>query len=193
MNGPNLQSQSMDERTPLEQRFRSGDDDAFDEVVECYTPAVQQLVHRLSGWQCDCDDLVQDVFVAALANRRKFKGTSLLKTWLFAIAVNRCRLYHRRQILWGRLRRQLVFRGPPPEKNSEEDKNQQRTEQIQKALQRLPGKYRDVLVLKYLEELPTQEIVDILKISESAFYTRLNRAKKQLQEKLLPLMERENE
>ena len=76
-----------------------------------------------------------------------------------------------------------------PDKN---DVTQQRIEKIQEAVRQLPSKYRDVLVLRYLEGLPTQDIVDILSIRESTMYTRLNRAKQYLKEKLL-LMDSEHE
>lgn len=190
MDGLTLQSQSSKARSSLEQRFRDGDDTAFDEVVALYAPAIGKLVHRLSGWQTDGEDVVQDVFVAALANRQKFKGTASLKTWLFAIAVNRCRSYNRRQFLRQRLLRGLMLTSGSA--GSGQDKQPQ-TEIVRLALARLPAKYRDVLVLKYLEELPTEEIMHILNIQQNTLYTRLNRAKKLMQEKMAHIAETDNE
>jgi len=66
-------------------------------------------------------------------------------------------------------------------------------EKVRQAAWRLPGKYRDVIVLKYLEELPTHQILDILNLSENAFYTRLNRARTYLQELLSGDPEDKNE
>jgi len=63
---------------------------------------------------------------------------------------------------------------------------------MQAALRQLPATYRDVIVLKYLEELPMAEILDILKIRQNTFYTRLNRAKNQLRQAVLH-MEQDHE
>ncbi|MHC4883198.1 MAG: sigma factor-like helix-turn-helix DNA-binding protein [Planctomycetota bacterium] len=68
----------------------------------------------------------------------------------------------------------------------------EQAETVRSAVRRLPGKYRDAVVLKYLEELPTREILDILKINETAFYTRLNRGRNLLQQDLAEYLENEN-
>ena len=183
------QSQPTNSTMSLEKRFCSGDDIAFDEVVAEYGPTIQQLIYRLLGWSSDVDDIVQDVFVAALTNRRKFKAASTLKTWLFTITMNQCRKRYRRSILWQRFQNRHVEQKErydnAPENNSLQ---QEKINKTHRAIQRLPGKYRDVIVLKYLEELSTGEILEIMKIQENTFYTRLNRAKQMIQRELQDYM-----
>ena len=80
----------------LVSRFVGGDASAFDEIVAAHKNALGRLVHRILGWPEDTEDIVQDVFLLAFKNLRKFDGRSSLRTWLAAIAVNRCRRHLRR-------------------------------------------------------------------------------------------------
>lgn len=57
--------------------------------------------------------------------------------------------------------------------------------QVRKAVRSLPAKYREPVVLKYLEELSTEKICEILGLSSNAVYVRLNRGREMLKEKLL--------
>ena len=189
-----LQPKSDDAKASLQQRFREGCDAAFDEVIECYSSAIQQLAYRLLGWSGEVDDVVQDVFVAALANRRKFRSGSSLKTWLFSITINICRTRNRRHLLWKKFTKKHPFPNDASAINPvRASLEQEQAEKVRRAAERLPQKYRDVIVLKYLEELPTEEILDILKINETAFYTRLSRARNLLQQDLSEYLENENE
>jgi RNA polymerase sigma-70 factor (ECF subfamily) len=159
--------------------FRRGDAAAFEQVVALYSKQVHTLASRLLGWPSEIEDVVQDVFVRALIHRSKFRGQSSLKTWLFAITVNACRSRQYRQTL----RRRFFFRqrteyearpsGRPPD-----------FEPVRKAVSALPARYRQVIVLKYLNECDTKEIMEILKISESTLNTRVSRGRQILQDSL---------
>ena len=94
---PNISSLSfaagamqLDEKS-LAQRFAEGDAAAFEAVVAIHRPRITRLVYRLLAWPADVDDLVQEVFLAALTQCRKFRGESALATWLTVIALNKCR------------------------------------------------------------------------------------------------------
>ncbi len=193
MDGLKPQSQSIETQVSLEQRFSNGDAGAFDEVVARFAPMIQQLVCRLLGWSWDVDDVVQDVFAAALSNRKKFKGSSTLKTWLFAIAINQCRARHRKNMLWHRFLNRHADDKIHKNDPANELLQQEKISNVQKAVRQLPGKYRDVIVLKYLQELSTPEILEIMKMRESAFYTQLSRAKKMMHTELQSYMENDNE
>ncbi len=183
MADPILQTQD-NVSVSLEQRFQQGDTAALDEVIRLYLPKIRQLVNRLLAWNGEVDDIVQDVFVAAFQNRKKFRAESNLKTWLYAIAVRHCRTRNYRRMIW-----QKIIRMQSNEKISLQTPlaASLRTEQIaqlRRAVCRLPVKYRDVIVLKYLEELPAGRILEILNITENTFYTRLNRGRAFLQQDL---------
>src|SRR4051794_39555078 len=90
------------EESALARRFSSGDPQAFEEMVACYRARVTRLAHRLLGWGGDPEDVVQDVFLAALRKAKDFRGRASLWTWLATITINRCRRQLRRQALWRR-------------------------------------------------------------------------------------------
>jgi RNA polymerase sigma factor (sigma-70 family) len=177
------QTNGDDIQSSLERRFRQEHDAAFDEIIEHYSPVVRRLVHRLLAWDQETDDVVQDVFVAVFVHRRRFRAQASLKTWIYSIAVNICRTRNRRRLIWQTFiantnhdTRDVQFENP-----LSASLNQEQADKVRQAARRLPMKYRDVVVLKYLEELPTGQILDILKIDEKAFYTRLNRARNHMQ------------
>ena len=179
----------------LVERFRRGDDSAFDRIVERHSAAIAALANRLLGWPQDVEDIVQDVFVAAFAGLRRFRGDCHLRTWLFTITINRCRSYRYRRIL--RLRRTpLDEAGPAPARglNAEEAAMAAETfDRVRRAVQALPAKYREVVVLRYLQELETNEICEILGISPNVMQVRLNRARKHLRDNLGQLIEEKRE
>lgn len=164
-------------------RLRAGDPLALEELVEAFQPRMLRLVHRLLGWSGDAEDLVQDVFVAALENLPRFRGEARLSTWLTAIAVNRCRAHMR----WRRLREtalQLMFHrlsaapnGRPPGHNEIHD-------EVRRAVRTLRSRYREVVVLRYFEELSNAEVAEVLGISPAAVEQRLSRGRRMLKDRL---------
>ena len=193
MTEPILQN-PIDAIPSLESRFRRGDEGVFDEVIMQYLPSIRSLVHRLLGFAGEVDDVVQDVFIAAMTRRKTFRADAMLKSWLYAIAVNHCRTYNRRRKLCQTFLRQhdhrpgLAAASPPVVSLQREQ-----AARIQRAVRQLPDKYRGVIVLKYLEELPTEQILTILNINDKTFYTRLNRARQQLKQSLSDFMEPSDE
>jgi RNA polymerase sigma-70 factor, ECF subfamily len=163
-------------------RFVAGDAAAFERVVELNADRLSALVYRLLGYRGDVDDVVQDVFLAALEGRRKFRVESSLWTWLTAIAVNRCRSVWRRR----RLKSLLVHEraGPAADEPAIADET---TRQVRRAVAGLPMRLREVVVLHYLQEMPVDEIGVVLGISRPAIEVRLHRAREKLR-RALPRM-----
>lgn len=172
----------------LVERFRRGDDSAFDRIVEQHSTAVAALANRLLGWPGDVDDIVQDIFVAAFLGLKRFRGDCRLRTWLFTITVNKCR------------RCRFPWRRPPflldAEKLNGLDQAGDRAAmdketfaRVQRVVQGLPPRYREVIVLRYLEELEPGEISGLLGITVNAVQVRLNRARKRLRERLGDVLE----
>ncbi|MCK5000062.1 MAG: RNA polymerase sigma factor, partial [Anaerohalosphaera sp.] len=163
-----------------------GGDVVFEDIVDEHADAVGRLANRLLGYPCDVDDVVQDVFLAALKGLGKFRGKCSVKTWLFTITINTCRTRRYRRKLYVDARRFL-------------EQQQQRSETsavceetfgaVRKAISRLNTKYREPIVLKYIQQLSTEEITGILGISENTLNVRLSRARKRLKGQLAELIE----
>jgi len=174
-------------------QFNRGDESAFDRIVEHYAPDVAALANRLLGWPGDVEDVTQDVFLAAFLGLKKFRCDCSLKSWLFTITINKCRSYrHRRKL------RQLqaipiptdgLGRRLPPVETGESLTDAEDFNRVRHAVARLPAKYREPLILRYLQELPTKEMVRILGVSGSTLNVRLSRARERLRRELAGLIE----
>ncbi|MFQ5807930.1 MAG: RNA polymerase sigma factor [Phycisphaerae bacterium] len=164
---------------------------SFDELVAGHRQRVARLCFRLLGWREDVEDVVQEVFLAAFGALPKFRGHSSVSTWLTRITVNACRSHVRRRL---RLRRLFLGTrestkpriGQPAER---ELMDHERCERVRRAVRKLPPKYREVVVLRYLEELAVPEIGQVLGLSRNAVEVRLSRARRQLKTDLAGLLE----
>jgi len=181
----------VSEELALVERFRRGDDSAFDRIVEQYSAEVAALANRLLGWPGDVDDVVQEVFVAALVGLKKFRGECRLRTWLFTITVNKCRSHR-----FHRLRRLRLVTiedaGAVESRDRSGDEallDQEAFARVRQAVRTLPQKYREVIALRYLQGLEVNEICELLGITANVMQVRLNRARKRLKEQLGDLLE----
>ncbi len=171
----------------LVERFKCGDGLAFDRIVSEHAVDVQVLAGRLLGWDGEVEDVVQEVFLAAFLGLKRFKGASSLRTWLYSITINKCRSHRRRRRV--RLR---VLSGPNKDgadSAASESMTEDDFDRVRTAVRLLPVKYREVVVLKYLQELSTEKIREILGVSDNVVYVRLNRARAMLKDKLSNLMD----
>lgn len=169
------------EEDPLIDSFRRGDPQAFEQITRRHLDEIHRLASRLLGWREDPQDLVQDVFTVAWMHRKKFRADCSVKSWLYTLTINRCRSVHRRHKLWNLFLQKQTRRPVIPEQQPGSCPD---FGLVSKAVQTLPEKYRQVIVLKYLEELTAEEIRTILKISQSTLNTRLSRARQLLKEAL---------
>jgi len=172
-------------------QFGRGDDSAFDAIVERHSAEIAALANRLLGWPGDVEDVVQEVFIAAFLGLRRFRAQCRLRTWLFAITVNKCRSWRLR-----RRRSVSVVRIDDPEAIAGPDAgsdgvamNEETFARVRRAVQALPQKYREVVVLKYLQGLETHEACELLNLTVNAMQVRLNRARARLREQLGDLFE----
>ncbi|MBN1764096.1 MAG: RNA polymerase sigma factor [Sedimentisphaerales bacterium] len=177
-------------------RALSGEDIAFEEIVAHYQPQVTQLVYRLLGWREDeVEDVVQEVFMAVFINLDKFRGQSRISTWLTRITINKCRSWQRKRLLKMNLIQKLISFGSSSNKprynpgaNLWEN---EAAAQIRRVVQSLPPRLREVVVLRYLEELSITEVAEILDLTVNAVHVRLNRARKQIKNELSGIIENE--
>jgi len=166
----------------LVERFSRGDESAFERIVERYSAEVAALANRLLGWPGDVEDVTQDIFLAAFLGLKKFRRDCKLKTWLFTITINKCRSFRHRRLL--RLRRL-----PQSPRNRDSPMNAEDFDHVRRAVAALPAKYREPVVLMYLQELPTEEIARVLGVSKNALHVRLSRARDRLKNDLAELWE----
>jgi RNA polymerase sigma-70 factor (ECF subfamily) len=167
----------------LVQQLRRGERAALEQLVAMYRPMVNRLVARLSGWSGQTDDLVQDVFVKAIAAAGHFRGDSKVSTWMTSIAINVCRQHHRTRVFraefWKRAMR--AHAGPIQDEDASQPTEQrERIRQVTECVRRLRSTYREVIVLHYLEGMSSGEIGRVLGVTRNTVEVRLHRAREQL-------------
>lgn len=175
----------------LVKRFAQGDSSAFDRIVDNHQARVASLAYRLLGWPDDVDDVVQEVFLAAYKGIQHFRGGSSLSTWLSRITINKCRSHYRKRLIRLRLfsaEKENVNKRPAPSADQQVLKDET-YERIRRALQKIPPRYREVLVLRYLEEMSIETICEILDITKPTAEVRLHRGRNKLKALLGNLME----
>ena len=167
-------------------RARGGDREAFGALVEQYRDNVYRLAYRMCGNAYDADEAAQEAFVAAWRALSNFRGDAKFSTWLYRLTTNAAIDVMRRE-----KRHQTVGDGEMVDLADDADSPQEtveRTEQqeaVQKALATLSEEYREVLLLRYMEELDYAEIAEVLQLPSGTVKSRINRAKAALKTALL--------
>jgi len=180
-----------DEDAHLVGRFLRGDGAAFNQLVRTHQDRVARLAYRLLGWSGEVDDVVQEVFLAVFKNVAGFRGDCRVSTWLTTITVNKCRSARRhrftRLAFLRRLSDEPRAAASPP--TVEGGVAPAELDRIRAAVQALPARYREAVVLRYLEGMPVAEVGLALGVSEGATGVLLHRARARLKDRLADLVE----
>lgn len=182
----------------LLERLRAGDEAAYEDLVRTHGGRMLAVARRFLPVEEDARDAVQDAFLSAFRSIDRFEGQARLSTWLHRIVVNAClmKLRTRRRkpeqsiedLLPGYLEDGHLERPPSPWRVPDLDGAERRElrELILEAVRSLPDGYRNVLMLRDIEGLDTEETAGLLGISIGAVKTRLHRARQALRELLAP-------
>ncbi|HVE72182.1 MAG TPA: sigma-70 family RNA polymerase sigma factor [Thermoanaerobaculia bacterium] len=181
-------------------RLRGGDSAAFETLVRMHMAALLRVARRFMRSEEDARDAVQDAFVAAFRSIGKFAANAQLSTWLHRIVINAClmRLRTQRRRPEEDIEEYLPrfsedgHQTPPNEQWCETAETiLERTELcgiVRDAIDTLPGTYREVLLLRDIEELSTEEAAEALGVTPNAVKIRLHRARQALRTLLDPYM-----
>jgi len=161
----------------------AGDQNAFAVLVERYKDAVQNLSYRMLSNTTEAEDITQETFVRAYTQLATYKPVHKFSTWLLSIAshlaIDQLR---RRRFLTMPLEdvpflEWMADLGAGPEQTALESEQQ---DEIQTYLQRLPSKYRAVIVLRYWHDFSYEEIGAALNLTPALVKARLHRARELL-------------
>ena len=157
------------------------DDRYFEAIVERYEKKLQYYIMRFINCSAaDAEDIIQDVFVNAYRNLNGFDTSLKFSSWVYRIAHNEA-INHLRRIT---ARPAVVmdderFEALASELNVEHEVGQSmERERIREAIGRLDEKYREAIVLRYLEDKSYEEISDILRKPLGSVSSLITRAKR---------------
>ena len=154
---------------------RSSLEERFCQMVDQHQTALLRLCYMQLQDQALAEDAVQETFLKAYRSLDTFRGACSEKTWLTRIAINTCRDMRRS----GWFRR--VDRHITPENLPETgDSFQETDEEITLAVMNLPCRCREIVLLRYYQQMSLEEVAETLGVSASTVSTQLNRARKKL-------------
>ncbi len=180
--------------------LRANDPEALDRLVRDQGHRIYGGILRLVRDPDEARNLVQETFLQAFRSLDAFRGHARVSTWLYGIAMNvtrshlRKKVQHRRalserDIDW--LQPHFTWRGTHAERYPPWDpeimmEKRERAHMVREAIDRLPERYRVVLMMRDLEELSTAEVAEALSISEGNVRVRLHRARNTIRTLLAP-------
>ena len=176
------------------ERLQERDERAFIELVQLYQVRVYKLVVRMLGRRDEAEDMAQEVFVQVFKAVGTFRGDSRLSTWVYRIAVNLCKnrikyLGRRRsdaQDEFEATEDRSEHSGAPGVTTGEGARPDQLVEgyQMQRVVERAIGEmdpdFREILVLRDIEDLTYEELCEITGLPEGTVKSRLHRARAML-------------
>ena len=183
----------QNQETELVARLRQGDAVALEQLYRQYVDRVYSVVfHQVSQDKSVAGDIVQETFLSALKSIGKFHGKSKLYTWLCSIAYHKVADFYRRQGQHARHSEHSSgigaagferIKDSEPLASSKLESEEDR-QVVNQALLSLPLDYRQVLIFKYVEQMPVTEISLIMRRSPKSVEGLLTRARKGLRDYL---------
>ncbi len=174
----------------------------FEVIYNKYKQKIFALVYRLMNDISEAEDLTQEIFTRAYKNYNKFRYESAVYSWLYRIGINLCGeriryIVRQKKKTTGNLisldQKSFDKNGKEISRQISDPSSQTPLEilekedirlKIKEAIELLPDKYNQIIILREIEDLPYEEIARILNISSEVVGVRLIRARKMLKEKL---------
>jgi RNA polymerase sigma-70 factor (ECF subfamily) len=179
--------------TRLAKLARNGDRAAFEELVGLYKDKIYHLAYRMLGNRQEAEDAVQETFLRVYMNLARYDETQKFSTWIFRIGTNLCIDRLRKKKPNYSLDAEMPegegndwYSALPSGDDTPEDQLilTETQQQIRKAIEGLPEKYKSVVILRYLQDLSLQEIGEVLDMPISTVKTRVHRGREFLRQKL---------
>jgi RNA polymerase sigma-70 factor (ECF subfamily) len=195
---PEATSRRADEE--LVRKLRAGEEAAYEDLLRRFQQPVYNLAYRLLNDSSDASDVVQEVFLKVFRNVGRFRRQSSLKTWIYRITVNEA--HNQRRWFFRHRSREVGLDTEPEQTRSRNVPDAERSpfdyafdrekqEMIENALARINPLFREVVVLRDIEDLSYEEIAEVLQISLGTVKSRILRGREALKEGLTARLEPE--
>ena len=165
-----------------------------EQIYHAYAPRVYNMARRMVRTDADAEDVMQDVLLKVVRKLPTFRGESALPTWLHRVTINTA-LSHRRKFAVREERRArdpfdtIMATEAEPSGSSAPDAqlvNRETQALIERAIAKLPSRYRNIFLLADVEGLPNSGIAERLELSLAAVKSRLHRARHLMRNALAP-------
>lgn len=182
----------------LVERFKSGDEKAFNELIRIFEKRVYAHAYQMLGNHTEAGEILQETFVRLVKNIARLKSDSYFPSFVFKIATNCCiDILRKRQRKYvdvndeefqdsGRYQLELSRSIPTPE---QEQENKQALELINRAIAQLPRKQRTTIILHDIEGFSKEEIAKMLGCPQATVRSNLFIARLKVKQKIRPLLD----
>jgi RNA polymerase sigma-70 factor, ECF subfamily len=157
-------------------RAQMGDRAAFHELVDHYQQRLLYFVRRIVPANSDCQDVLQDIWLHAFRSLGRLRAAPAFRVWLYRIAHDRAATHVRRQVGEAQTYEDLGMIAEDSA-NSNDLELLEDVEAVHAALERLTRSHREVLALRFLEDMSVNEIAEVLQCHEGTVKSRLHYAK----------------
>lgn len=181
----------------LIEKFQNGDLYAFDLIVKRYKNQLLNFIYRFLGNAEEAEDLVQETFLRVYRNRRAYQKVAKFSTWIYTIAGNLAKTELRKRkrrkffsisdLGYNEKDYDISDEAYNPEKDVD---SRMKEEIIHREINDLSPKFREVILLRDVQQLSYEEISQIVNIPLGTVKSRVNRGRLKLQEKLKHILER---
>lgn len=170
--------------------FQAGTVEAFDLLVSRYKDSLANYLYRFLGDSKEVEDLLQETFMRVYRNRHSYRRIAKFSTWLYTIAGNLARSEYRKRkrrrvySLQSVNRDEEEYEVEIPDETFAPDRHTESTIQdryIQEALKQIPEEFREVVVLRDVQQLSYEEIAEITGLPMGTVKSRINRGRTKLQ------------
>lgn len=183
----------------LVNQAKDGNMESFEMLVEKYQKNVYNIAFRFVGNKEDAYDLAQEAFIKAYKGLKNFRQDATFKTWMYHITSNVCRDFLKKTKKVkelslneplttddGDMEKQLADGSKGPEELYE---SYELSKFVQTMIDSLPDDYKEIIILREIQQLSYEEIAEVLQCSLGTVKSRLNRARKALREKICKVKE----
>ena len=173
----------------LVDRARKGDQQSIYRLYKMYVRAMYNISIRIVANPLDAEDIMQESFASAFCNLGAYKGEASFGAWLKRIVINKSINHVKKQKIWFADAEHLAETEDVADEGSEDHMlNEISPEMVHEAIKTLPAKAKAVFSLYLLEGYQHRDIAGMLDISESTSKSQYQRARKLLQDKILKMM-----
>lgn len=174
-------------------KAKSGDKHALDELLCKYKIAVYNLVYRMVKDKQEAEDITQETFIKTFKSLPSFNEDYAFSTWIFKIATNNCiDFFRKRKLKTYSIDKPIQYKTseiqqehPDPDLNAEKSiLANERSELIKRAINSLPKKYYEAIVLRHQQEKSYEEIAEMLNLPLGTVKARIFRAREMLNKAL---------
>ncbi len=177
----------------LMERFQQGCEESFNLLVKRFKDRLHNFLYRYTHDHQDCEDLVQETFLRVYRSRQSYERIAKFSTWMYTIALNLARSLYKKK----KRKTTISIHKDESDPDDSEMKIEDDTilpddqlhekmcmDELEKALPKLNDDFREVVLLRDIQQLSYDEVAEITELPMGTVKSRINRGRAQLQDLL---------